>query len=159
MSSAKWRLFRLGLNELKAVCHSYNSMRMVIYGYQYHIALYSQSLSWWCDQTETFSVLLALCAGNSLVTSEFPSQRQVAWSFDVFLDLHLNKRLSKQLWGWWFETSLQSLWHHCYDSHGSILQTITALKWKYDVDDIFVSGCTGCCHFNNFQCSQRQKFH
>ena len=24
--------------------------------------------------------------------------------FDVFFDLHLNKRLSKQSWGWWFET-------------------------------------------------------
>ena len=31
---------------------------------------------------ETFSVLLALCAGNSPVTGEFPAQRQ---SFDVFL--------------------------------------------------------------------------
>ena len=34
-------------------------------------------------------------------------------SFDVFLDLHLNKRLSKQSWGWWFETPLHPLWHHC----------------------------------------------
>ena len=45
---------------------------------------------------ETFSVLLALCAGNSPVTDEFPSQRPVTWSFDVFFDLHLNKGLSKQ---------------------------------------------------------------
>ena len=42
---------------------------------------------------ETFSALLALCAGNSLVTGEFPSQRPVMWSFDVFFDLHPNKRL------------------------------------------------------------------
>ena len=51
---------------------------------------------------ETFSMLLALCAGNSLVTGEFPSQRPVTRSFDVFID-HLNKRLGKQSWGWWFE--------------------------------------------------------
>ena len=36
---------------------------------------------------EAFSPLLALCAGNSPVTSEFPSQRPVKWNFDVFFDL------------------------------------------------------------------------
>ena len=38
---------------------------------------------------ETFSALLALCAGNSPVTSE---QRPVTRSLDVFLYLRLNKR-------------------------------------------------------------------
>ena len=39
----------------------------------------------WCrHQMETFSALLALCAGNSPVTGEFPSQRPLARSFDVF---------------------------------------------------------------------------
>ena len=33
--------------------------------------------------------LLALCAGNSPVNGEFPSQRPVTWSFDVFFDLCL----------------------------------------------------------------------
>ena len=56
---------------------------------------------------------LALCAGNSLVTGEFPAQRPVTRSFDGFFDLRLNKRLSKQPWGWWFETPLWSLWRHC----------------------------------------------
>ena len=62
---------------------------------------------------ETLSALLAICAGNSLVTGEFPKQRPAARSFDVFFDLRLNKRLSKQSWGWWFETPSRSLWHHC----------------------------------------------
>ena len=53
---------------------------------------------------ETVSMLLAIYAGNSLVTGEFPTQRPVMWNFDVFVDLSQNKRLSKQLWGWWFET-------------------------------------------------------
>ena len=57
--------------------------------------------------------LLALCAGNSRVTGEFPSQRPVTRSFDVFFDMRLNKRLSKQSWGWWFETPSCSLWRHC----------------------------------------------
>ena len=34
---------------------------------------------------ETFSVLLAICAGNSPVPGEFPEQRPVTWSFDVSL--------------------------------------------------------------------------
>ena len=45
---------------------------------------------------ETFSALLANCAGNSPVTGEFPVQMPVARSFDVFFDLRLNKWLSKQ---------------------------------------------------------------
>ena len=46
---------------------------------------------------ETFSALLALCVGNSLVNGEFPSQRPVMRSFDAPLICALNKRLSKQL--------------------------------------------------------------
>ena len=38
---------------------------------------------------ETFSALLALCAGNSTETGEFPAQRPVTQSFDAFFDLHL----------------------------------------------------------------------
>ena len=41
-----------------------------------------------------------------------PAQRPVTRSFDVFFDLRLNKRLSKQPWGWWFETPAWSLWRH-----------------------------------------------
>ena len=64
---------------------------------------------------ETFSALLALCAGNSPVTGEFPSQRPVTRSFDVFYDLCFNKRFNKQSWGWWFEMPSSSLWRHCND--------------------------------------------
>ena len=58
----------------------------------------------------TFSALPVFCAGNSPVTGEFPAQRPVTRSFDVFFDLRLNKRWSKQSWGWWFETPSRSLW-------------------------------------------------
>ena len=40
--------------------------------------------TWLRHQIETFSTLLALCAGNSPVTGEIPSQRQVARNFDIF---------------------------------------------------------------------------
>ena len=48
-------------------------------------------------------------------SGEFPTQRPVTRSFDVFFDLRLNKRLNKQSWGWWFETPSCSLWRHCND--------------------------------------------
>ena len=41
-----------------------------------------------------------------------PSQRPVTRSFDVFFDQRMYKRLSKQLWCWWFETPSWSLWRH-----------------------------------------------
>ena len=62
---------------------------------------------------ETFSALLALCARNSPVTGESPSQSPVTRSFDVFFDLRLHKRLSKQSRRRWFETPLRSLWRYC----------------------------------------------
>ena len=74
--------------------------------------------SWWRHQMETFSALLALCAGNSPVTGEFPSQRPVTRSFDVFFDLGLNQPLSKQSRGWSFETPSCSLWRHCNVPYG-----------------------------------------
>ena len=42
-------------------------------------------LSWWRHQMETYSALLAICAGNSPVPGEFPAQRPVTRSFDVSL--------------------------------------------------------------------------
>ena len=69
--------------------------------------------TWWRHQIKAFSVLLALCAGNWLVAGEFPSQRPVTWSFDVFFYLCLNKPLSKQSTRRWFEMPSRSLWCHC----------------------------------------------
>ena len=57
------------------------------------------------------------CAGNSPVTGVFPSQRPVTRSFNVFFDLRLNKRLSKQSWGWWFETPSRPSWRHCNETN------------------------------------------
>ena len=73
----------------------------------------SPTESWGRHQMEIFSALLAFCAGNSPVTGEFPSQRPVTRSFDVFFDLRLNERLSKQSWCCWFETPSRSLWRNC----------------------------------------------
>ena len=63
---------------------------------------------WWRHKMETFPVLLATCVGNSPVTGEFPTQRPVTPSLDVFFDLCLNIRFSKQSWGCWFEMPTHS---------------------------------------------------
>ena len=79
------------------------------------------------------STLLALCAGNSLVTYEFPTQGLVTRNF-VFFDLHLNKRLSKQSWCRKFETLSRPLWRHCnrpsylYKEHPCTGKTAFILK-------------------------------
>ena len=67
-----------------------------------------------------------LWAANSPVTGEFPSQRAVTRSFDVFFDLRLNKRLSNQPRHRWFETPSSSLWRHC-----SILSGIRTVISNY----------------------------
>ena len=61
-----------------------------------------------------FRVTGPLC-GEFTGPGEFPTQRPVTRSFDVFFDLRVNKRLSKQSRGWWFETPASSLWRHCND--------------------------------------------
>ena len=66
------------------------------------------------SSNENIFRVTGLCAGNSPITGEFLSQRPVTRTSDVFFDLCLNTRLSKQSWGWWFETPSHSLWRHCY---------------------------------------------
>ena len=72
------------------------------------------------------SALLALCAGNSPVTGEFPSQGQVTRSYDVFFALSLNKRLSKHSKRRWFETPSRSLWRHC-----NVPMYFSVTSWLY----------------------------
>ena len=69
-----------------------------------------------------------------------PRTKPVAGSFGVFFDLRLNKRLSKQSWGWWFEMLSSPLWRHCndvlthwgQDKMDAIYQTVysNAFSWK-----------------------------
>ena len=157
---------------------------------------------------ETLVALLTICAGNSPVPGEFPAQRPVTRSFNVYFDLRLNKRLSKQSWGWWFETLSRPLWRHskvckspqpcsthmayymvghinitiaetlgmldglsipargpgmefrnqiCYDTPVFCVASTLKRKCRH-FDEIFITSCTGSCHFDNFQCSQWWKF-
>ena len=77
-----------------------------------HTSVFVCWYEWWRHQMETFSAPLAICARNSSATGEFPSQMPVTQSFDVFLDLRPNKRLSKLPW---FETPSGSVWRQRND--------------------------------------------
>ena len=70
-------------------------------------------IPWWRHQMETFSALLAFCGGihRSPVNSPHKGKWRGALMFSLICAL--NKRLSKQSWGWWFETPSCSLWRHC----------------------------------------------
>ena len=80
-------------------------------------------VSWLHHQMEAFFASLALAAENSPVTGEFPTKGPVTRSFDILFVLRLNKWLSKESWGWWFETPSRSLWRfnlfvHCCMTYG-----------------------------------------
>ena len=49
--------------------------------------IYECPITWWRHQIETFSALLVICTGISSVTGEFPAQRQVTRSFDIYFDM------------------------------------------------------------------------
>ena len=95
---SSWMLFKL--------CMVWDRIR----GIARSLSPYDLLNTWWRHQMGTFSALMVLCAGDSL---EFTAQRPGTRCFDLFFDLHLNKRLIKQSWGWWFETPSCPLWRHC----------------------------------------------
>ena len=83
-------------------------------------ARYSALLwSWWRHEMETYSALLALCAGNSPVPVNSPHKGQWRGALIFSLICVRKKRLSKQPWGWWFETPAWSLWRQCNDCRTS----------------------------------------
>ena len=86
---------------------------------------------WWCHQMETFTALLALCAGNLLSPVNSPHKGQWHRALVFFFDLCLNKQLSKQSRCWWFEMPSRSLWHHCNDSYFMWHNHDDVIKWKH----------------------------
>ena len=92
--------------------NEFSCMELFHYYFIFQIWLKCISKSLWRHQMETLSALLGICAGNSPVPGELLPQRPVTRSFDIFFDLRLNIRLSKQSWGWWFETLSRTFWRH-----------------------------------------------
>ena len=81
-------------------------------------------MSWWRHQMEIFSALQFTGhrwqpppppppTHTHTHTHNTHTQTPVTRSFGALFDLRLNKRLSKQSWGWWFEAPSLSIWRHC----------------------------------------------
>ena len=85
----------------------------------------------------------------SPVPGEFPAQRPVTGSYDVFFDLRPNKRLSKQSRGWWFEAPSLPLWRHRNDSSSYMVATtdkgyvmfVYTYKYRFNVSYVFILAC------------------
>ena len=92
------------------LCKPYSIQNNTMMGVQFviHEDLFRMMTS---SNGNIFRATGPLC-GEFTGPGEFPTQRPVTRSFDVYFDLRLNKRLSKQPWGWWFETLSWSLWRH-----------------------------------------------
>ena len=105
---------------LRNGCHNLEDKALPILYDQYH--------DWWCPVGTRCQGKrrrgIGLVHDDVIKWKHFPryrpfvcgihrSQRPVTRSLDVFFDLRLNKRLSKQWWGWRFEMLSRSLWRHC----------------------------------------------
>ena len=66
--------------------------------------------TWWRHQMEHFPRYWPIVRGiHRLIPRTKASDAELPF---FFFDLRLNKPLSKQSWGWWFETLSRSLWRH-----------------------------------------------
>ena len=111
-SISSWQNLLFFIDENMTLEHQNHWCRLYVF-LVFGSYLFKPGRSWWRHQMKTFSALLALCAGKSPVSGEFPTQRPLTRSFDVFFYLRLIKRLSKHSRGWWFETLSRPLWRHC----------------------------------------------
>ena len=120
--------------------------RVLTQDWDYELIRVGKMSSWlprWRHQMETFSALLGICAGNSPATGEFPSQRPVTRSFNVFFDLCLSRRLSKQSWGWWSGTPSRTLWRHCNEY--LISSAVSAVELKSTSQAKMIDGLHKYC--------------
>ena len=99
---------------------------------------------------ETISALPVICVRNSTVTGDFPAQRPVTRNFDVFFDLRLNKRFSKQSWGWWFETPSRPLWRHSNADFAKLIfdDQMTSFGTLYEIETDLVADLCFCLKIN-----------
>ena len=86
----KWTSFNDATHPLRNITFLFQAMPML--ACLYTIVLEHNMMT---SSNGSIFRVTSLCAGNSPVIGEFPSQRPAMRCFDVFFDLCLNKRLSK----------------------------------------------------------------
>ena len=88
-----------------------------------------------------FFALLDPCARNSPVTGDFPSQRPVTRSFDVFFDLRLIKQVSKQ-------SRRGDLRHHRTHNDVTVMCNLLVI-WFYKLVNCLSSNPIGDCNWRS----------
>ena len=120
------RQFKVPISWLRDFTRSYEktSFRILRRGPAINKPWMVQIIAWHQTREKTLSDMTSSSNGNIFrvtghLCGEFTGHRwflrqaPVTRSFDVFFDLRANNGLSKQSWGWWFETPLRPLWRHC----------------------------------------------
>ena len=109
----------------------------------------AQHAWWWRRQMETFSALLPLCAGNSPVTGEFPSQMPVTRTFDLFFDLRLNNGwVDNREAGDWrrhrAHYDVTVMWNNVHISLGGPLNGFLDPPWSLGTPDLVLRAYQTC---------------
>ena len=136
------------LQSLRALFrHCANDGVIKLNGYGKHTKghfLLHKKRAWWHHQKgNIFRVTGYLCG----VTGEFPAQRPVTRSFNVFFYLRLNKRLSKQWGGWWFETPSRLLWRNRNEAGLVVNEKISVVNYTKEFSSSLAKPqlhCNGC---------------
>ena len=131
-------------NAIMSMWHQCNEMFAFVITYYYMMTSSNEN---------TFRVTGPLLRGESTGHRWIPTQRPVTRSLDIFFYLRLNKQLSNQSWGWWFETSSRSTWRHCNESGKSegdkiktAKMTVYDLSWHRQIP-FYKNSClvVACC--------------
>ena len=110
-SAVLWKYPWQDVNQVWGWRYRYNDLMILFISPTFGTWYKAPGRTWWRQQMETFPALLARSfTGHRWIPLTKASDAELP---DVFFDLCLNKLLSKQLWGWWFETPSCSLWRHC----------------------------------------------
>ena len=100
-------------NDFSVIIHIRQKIGLVYLHVGYHITTIKTEVTFGDDAIDQDDVIKWKHFPRYWPFVRGTAQRPVTRSFDVFCDLRLNKRLSKQLWGRWFETLWRPLWRHC----------------------------------------------
>ena len=89
--------------------------------------------TWWCHEMETFSALLALCAGNSPVTGEFPHKGQ--WRGALMFSLMHWRHCNERYVCWWIMIISPKLCLYCtHDVNGDWNTTLGTCTPRTEFD-------------------------
>ena len=86
--------------------------------------------------------------------SSVNSPHKGQWRWALMFSL-MNKRLSKQSWGWWFETPSHPLWHHFNGFHTALPAHTYKLWWKdHPFHYSIITAGMKCFQYGGLQCLQ-----